>query len=75
MTPIKVGNKFIGPSEPCFIAAEIGINHGGDINLAYKMIDAAVKSGADAVKFQNYITEDFITDRNSEYSYLLDVDN
>ena len=40
-----------------FIIAEIGINHGGNINKAYKLIDAAKKSGADAVKFQTYITE------------------
>lgn len=36
----------------CFIIAEIGINHNGDINIAKKLIDAAVWAGADAVKFQ-----------------------
>lgn len=35
-----------------FITAEIGINHNGDINIAKKLIDAAVIAGCDAVKFQ-----------------------
>jgi sialic acid synthase SpsE len=40
-----------------FTIAEIGLNHGGDINLAMKMIDSAVRAGADSVKFQTYLTE------------------
>ena len=40
-----------------YIVAEIGINHGGDLQLAKKLIDAAGKAGADAVKFQTYLTE------------------
>jgi len=40
-----------------YVIAEIGINHGGDINLAKKMIDSVSRTGADAVKFQTYITE------------------
>lgn len=40
-----------------FFIAEIGINHGGDINIAKKLIDAAVEAGVDAVKFQTYRTE------------------
>ena len=40
-----------------FTIAEIGLNHGGDINLAIDMIDSAVRAGADSVKFQTYLTE------------------
>ena len=40
-----------------YVIAEIGINHGGDMNLAKKMIDSVSRTGADAVKFQTYITE------------------
>lgn len=40
-----------------FFIAEIGINHGGDINVAKDLIDAAVEAGVDAVKFQTYRTE------------------
>jgi len=52
------------------MVAEIGINHNGNIDIAKKSIAAAAKSGADAVKFQNYITEDFISDKNIKYKYL-----
>ena len=67
---IKIGDKIIGKGHACFIAAEIGINHNGDMVLAKKMIDAAVDCGADAVKFQNYYTEDFILDKDLEYTYV-----
>ena len=42
----------IGDGNPCYIIAEIGINHNGDVLLAKKLIDVASKSGANAVKFQ-----------------------
>ena len=51
------------------VIAEIGINHNGDMSLARKMIEEAARSGADAVKFQNYSTEDFIVDKTLTYSY------
>ncbi len=47
-------NIYIGGSSPVFIIAEAGVNHNGEINLAKKLIDAAKKSGADAVKFQTF---------------------
>jgi N-acetylneuraminate synthase/N,N'-diacetyllegionaminate synthase len=59
----------IGAGKPCFIAAEIGINHNGDLGLALRTIDAAKAAGADAVKFQNYRTEDFVRDRSLTYTY------
>lgn len=39
---IKIGERLVGDNEPCFIIAEIGINHNGDLNLAKKLVDAAV---------------------------------
>ena len=53
-----------------FVVAEIGLNHNGDMDLAKKSIAAAADSGADSVKFQNYITEDFISDKKIKYKYL-----
>lgn len=49
---VIVANKTIGDNSPCFIIAEIGINHNGSVDLAKKMIDEAVMAGCDAVKFQ-----------------------
>ena len=46
---IKLGTKLIGTGQPCFIAAEIGINHNGDMDLALKMIEAASNCGVDAI--------------------------
>ena len=49
---VKIGTRLVGAGEPCFIVAEIGINHNGDLNIAKKLIDAATLAGCDAVKFQ-----------------------
>lgn len=49
---VKVGNKIIGDGHPCFIIAEIGINHNGSVQIAKSLIDIAVMTGCDAVKFQ-----------------------
>jgi N,N'-diacetyllegionaminate synthase len=40
-----------------YIIAEAGVNHNGNIDLAYKLIDIAKDAGADAVKFQTFIAE------------------
>jgi N-acetylneuraminate synthase/N,N'-diacetyllegionaminate synthase len=67
--PISVDGRRIGPGSPCFVAAEVGINHDGDTSLAHRLIDAAADAGADAVKFQNYRTEDFLSNRELTFEY------
>src|SRR3954468_13732477 len=57
MGTVKVGNRLIGDDQPCFIIAEIGINHNGDIDLAKRLISVAVAAGCDAVKFQKRTVE------------------
>jgi N-acetylneuraminate synthase len=54
---VKIGERWVGQGEPCFIIAEIGLNHNGDIKLAKKLIDAAALAGCDAVKFQKRTPE------------------
>ena len=49
---IKIGNIMVGDNHPCFIIAEIGINHNGNITEAKRLIDIAVATGCNAVKFQ-----------------------
>ena len=54
---VSVGKKFIGEGEPVYIIAEIGINHNGDIEIAKQLMDVAVETGCDAVKFQKRTPE------------------
>jgi sialic acid synthase SpsE len=54
MKKIKFGNRSIGQGEPLYFIADIGANHDGDINRAYKLIELAKEAGADAAKFQNF---------------------
>ncbi len=49
---IKIGNKKVGDKQPCFVVAEVGINHNGSLNNAKKLINMAHLFGCDAVKFQ-----------------------
>lgn len=49
---VSIGAKKVGAGQPCYLVAEIGINHNGDLDIARKLIDKAVQFGFDAVKFQ-----------------------
>src|ERR1700692_1721102 len=49
---VRIGNTLVGESQRCYVIAEIGINHNGDIDLAKRLISVAVAAGCDAVKFQ-----------------------
>lgn len=68
---VKIADKTVGDGFPCFIIAEIGINHNGSLLLAKKMIDIAVTTGCDAVKFQKrtvdvvYSKEELARERKS----------
>jgi N-acetylneuraminate synthase len=57
MGTIKIANRLVGDDQPCFVVAEIGINHNGDIDLAKRLISVAVTAGCDAVKFQKRTIE------------------
>lgn len=54
---ITFADREIGDGQPTFIVAEVGINHNGDLDLAKRLIDAAVLAGVDAVKFQKRTPE------------------
>ena len=57
MGTVRVGNRLVGDDQPCFIVAEIGINHNGEVDIAKKLIRVAVACGCDAVKFQKRTPE------------------
>jgi N-acetylneuraminate synthase len=54
---LKLGERMIGDGQSAYIIAEVGINHNGDVDIAKRIIDAAVHAGADAVKFQKRTPE------------------
>jgi len=57
MKDVTIGSTIVGEKRPCYVIAEIGINHNGDIDLAKKLIDVARTAGCNAVKFQKRTVE------------------
>lgn len=68
MEKIKVGNKAVGDGAPTFIVAEAGLNHNGDLKLAKRLVQKAAEVGADAVKFQTFVTENFISRQSALFN-------
>ena len=68
---INIGKLRINLDSKPFVIAEIGINHNGDISLGKEIIQAAYENGADAVKFQTYITEKGFQIKNLNLSSIL----
>lgn len=70
---VLIGGKRVGDHQPCYIVAEIGINHNGDIDIAKRLISVAVGAGCDAVKFQKrtvdvvYSSEELAKPRESPF--------
>ncbi len=67
----RICNKLVGEGKPCFIIAEAGVNHNGDINLAKKLIDVAIDAGVDAVKFQTFRAEDVVVEKTPMANYQM----
>jgi N,N'-diacetyllegionaminate synthase len=61
METFSVGNRLVGHGQPCFVIAEAGVNHNGDLALALRLIDAAAEAGADAIKFQTFKADRLVT--------------
>lgn len=58
---VAIGTHLVGPGQPVFIVAEIGINHNGYVEIAKKLIDVAISAGANAVKFQTRTVDEVYT--------------
>jgi sialic acid synthase SpsE len=69
MSEVKLNNYTIGRGKPPFIVAEAGINHNGEIEKAFKMIQLAKEAGVNAIKFQTFKAEEFIADDKQMFTY------
>jgi len=66
---VKIPGRLVGEGQPCFIIAEAGVNHNGDIKLAKKLIDIAREAGADAIKFQTFKADTLVTKSAAKARY------
>lgn len=69
--PFAVGGRQVGPGKPCFIIAEAGVNHNGDVALAEELVKRAAKLGADCVKFQTFRPEEVASAAAPKADYQL----
>ncbi|MBI4179217.1 N-acetylneuraminate synthase family protein [bacterium] len=65
---VSIGSHQVGPDQPVFLIAEIGINHNGDPRLAERMIREAFLAGASAVKFQCFSAESLVVEKAGVYA-------
>ena len=76
MNAVGIGDRLVGEGHPCYVVAEIGINHNGDVEIAKKLIDVAVAAGCNAVKFQKrtievvYSAEELAKPRESPFGII-----
>ena len=61
MARVEIGGHVVGPAHPCFVIAEAGVNHNGDLDLGRELVRAAASAGADAVKFQTFSADRLVT--------------
>ena len=70
MLKFRIGERWVGDGEPCFIVAEAGANHNRDLTMAKELIAVAAEAKADAVKFQTYSAETLYSKKTPKFSYL-----
>ncbi|MCG6148108.1 N-acetylneuraminate synthase family protein [Leptospira levettii] len=68
-----IGNKTLARNSSPYLVAEIGLNHNANLEIGKRTIEKAKESGAHAVKFQTYRTEEFIDAKNPDVKFLFDI--
>ena len=72
---IAINGRQIGPTNYPYFIAEAGVNHNGDINIAFEMINLAKEAGADAIKFQIFSPSDLILKNVKKVEYQISEKN
>lgn len=70
---VTIAGRAIAPGEPCFLIAEAGVNHNGDLALALRLVEAAARAGVDAVKFQSFRAADVAAAEAPKADYQLET--
>ena len=73
MSTFRIGERVVGEKQPCFVIAEAGVNHDGDVEVAHRLVDVAADAGADAVKFQTFETDALITTDAPKAAYQIET--
>lgn len=66
---MSILNHHIIASESVYIIAEAGVNHNGSLDVAKKLVEAAAKAGADAVKFQTFTADNLVSKQAPKAEY------
>jgi sialic acid synthase SpsE len=66
MNTINLKNRIIGDGQPLYFIADIGANHDGSLERAYRLIELAKEAGADAAKFQNFKAKKIVSKEGFE---------
>lgn len=72
MQQVKIADRTVPTEGEVYVIAEAGVNHNGDVELAHRLVDIAVRSGADAVKFQTFSADRLVSSAAATTPYQRD---
>lgn len=75
ISKIEIEQRSVGNGEPCFIIAEAGVNHNGDVDIALELVRKASEIGVDCIKFQTFKAASVITKGAPKAQYQIEVTN